>query len=352
MNAHRHGLFVSLLLVSAVAGCRVEKKEVVTPSFSLAWSEYPSWSTFGVADELGLIDAEAGKQGDIEKRWNVDIVSRLLDYGSCLQGYGSGSVDAVCITNTDVLNPCLGRKGVAIVPTSTSKGADACIVVGTRPRRTWPARRYGLEKSVSEYCFVRNLELAGVDPTKVTFSNREPDAAALAMQQGDKDCQAIMVWNPFVLSTLEVRKDANVLFDSTRIPGEIVDMLVVADASLSKPGGDRFACALADVFYTISRRIDDPATRDETLVALGAKFSSLGLEAMKKVVEQTDFYETPALGIELFRSPGLPKVMNMVMDFSIKHDILESPVTIGYGTTRDAALTFDASYMERVTQKQ
>ena len=26
------------------------------PTFSLAWSEYPSWSVFGVADELGLID--------------------------------------------------------------------------------------------------------------------------------------------------------------------------------------------------------------------------------------------------------------------------------------------------------
>ncbi len=353
MNTIRIARFSPWLLLLALPCCRVEKKEVTIPSFSLAWSEYPSWSTFGVADELGLVDADAGKQGEIEKRWDVDIVLRLLDYGSCLQGYGSGSVDAVCITNTDVLNPCLGKKGVAIVPTSTSKGADACIVVGiASPQELVGKKVYGLEKSVSEYCFVRNLEIAGIDPTKVSFSNREPDAAALAMQQGDADCKAIMVWNPFVLSTLEVRKDAKVLFDSTQIPGEIVDMLVVADAALAKPGGDRFACALADVFYTVSRRIDDPATRDETLVALGAKFSSLGLEAMKKVVEQTDFYETPALGIELFRSQGLPKVMDLVMDFSIKHDILESPVTIGYGTTRDAALTFDASFMERVAQKQ
>ena len=29
-----------------------------TPSFSLAWSEYPSWSVFGVAHELGLVDKE------------------------------------------------------------------------------------------------------------------------------------------------------------------------------------------------------------------------------------------------------------------------------------------------------
>ena len=35
------------------------------------------------------------------------------------------------------------------------------------------------------------------------------------------------------------------------------------------------------------------ARRDDTLVALGAKFSSLGLEDMKLVVQQTKFYKTP-----------------------------------------------------------
>ena len=44
------------------------------PSFSLAWSEYPSWSVFGVAHAAKLIDGAAGKQGPIEQKWNVDIV--------------------------------------------------------------------------------------------------------------------------------------------------------------------------------------------------------------------------------------------------------------------------------------
>ena len=43
------------------------------PVFSLAWSEYPSWSVFGVASELGLINGEAGKVGPIEQKWGVDI---------------------------------------------------------------------------------------------------------------------------------------------------------------------------------------------------------------------------------------------------------------------------------------
>ena len=49
-------------------------------SFSLAWSEYPSWSVFGVADEIGLINKAEGKKGTMEEKWGVDIVLKQLDY--------------------------------------------------------------------------------------------------------------------------------------------------------------------------------------------------------------------------------------------------------------------------------
>ena len=59
--------FTSLTMLIAVAGCTKSSSEsesasadagAETPSFSLSWSEYPSWSVFGVAGELGLIDGK------------------------------------------------------------------------------------------------------------------------------------------------------------------------------------------------------------------------------------------------------------------------------------------------------
>ena len=44
------------------------------PSFSIAASEYPSWSTLMVAAKLDLINSEKGKQGSLEKKYNVDVV--------------------------------------------------------------------------------------------------------------------------------------------------------------------------------------------------------------------------------------------------------------------------------------
>jgi hypothetical protein len=128
------------------------------PSFSLAWSEYPSWSVFGVAHVQRLIDGRQGRQGPIEQKWNVDIVLKEAEYDPCLSMYGSGQCDAVCITNMDALNPAATRPSVVILPTSTSYGADALIVVNAIPdiKALRGKKVYGLAKSVSEYCFVRN----------------------------------------------------------------------------------------------------------------------------------------------------------------------------------------------------
>lgn len=342
----------ALLIVSSSGGFAADP-----PSFSLAWSEYPSWSVFGVADAFKLIDGDKGKLGPIEEKWGVDIELKEAEYDPCLTMYGSGQADAVCITNMDALNPALTRPSVMILPTSTSFGADACIVVdGIDDVKQLRGKKvYGLAKTVSEYCFVRNLELLGEKEKDYKFANMDPGAAAVAMQQKQKGIEAIVVWNPFVLETLNKRKDVKVLFDSTKIPNEIIDSVVVAQSSLEKPGGKEFACAVIDTFYAVNRRMSDAETGDETLVALGEKFSHLDLESMKKVVQQTKFYSTPEAGVSLLTGSELPEIMKKVVEFCVSHEITGSAPTLGYGAKEasgDVALRFDPSFIKAVEAKK
>ena len=327
------------------------------PTFSLAWSEYPSWSTFGVANEVGLINGKKGKLGPVEEKWGVDIELKEADYDPCLVMYGASKCDGVCITNMDVLNPSLTRPSVAIIPTSTSYGADACIVSGgiSDVKQLKGKKVYGLAKTVSEYCFVRNLEILGEKEKDYTFTNMDPAAAALAMQQKQKGYDAIVVWNPFVLSTLNKRKDTKVLFDSTTIPEEIIDIVVVAQASLDKPGGKDFACAVIDTYYAVNKRIGDPATRDDTLIALGEKFSNLDLESMKIVVQQTKFYGTPQAGINVLTGGETKEIMKKVLKFCVDHEIVPKAPTVSYGDKKSAPkadLRFDTTYIEEVVAKE
>ena len=326
------------------------------PSFSLAWSEYPSWSVFGVAHEVKLIDGAEGKQGPIEKKWNVDIVLKEAEYDPCLTMYGAGQCDAVCITTLDALNPSLSRPSVVILPTSTSFGADALIVPKaiTDIKQLRGQKIHGLAKSVSEYCFDRNLELLGEKPADYKFSNMDPGAAAVAFQQRQPEIEAIIVWNPFVLETLHKRSDAHVLFDSTKIPNEIIDSVVVAQSSLDKPGGKDFACAVIETYYAVNKRIADPTTRDDTLVALGEKFSHLDLAAMKKVVLQTKFYSTPKAALDLLTGAQIKSLTAKVTDFCVKQEITPSAPKVGYGTQAQAGdvnLRLDPSYIKEATAK-
>ncbi len=326
------------------------------PSFTLAWSEYPSWSAFGVCHEVKLINGKKGELGSVEKKWGVDIVLKEVEYDPCIAMYGAGQTDGVCITNMDILSPALSRPGVAILPTSTSDGADACIVTGgiTDVKQLKGKDTRGLALSVSEYCFVRNLEKMGEDPADYKFRNMDPGAAALAMQQKQDGFESIVVWNPFVLDTLNKRKDAKVLFDSTSIPNEIIDMVVVAQSSLDKPGGKEFACAVIDAFYQLNARLNAPATRDDTLIAIGEKFSDLDLQSMRKVVKQTKFYGTADGALALFNGKNLKDTMKKVGAFCLKYEIVESAPQIGYGAKKageKATLRFDPTYIEACKKK-
>lgn len=326
------------------------------PAFSLAWSEYPSWSVFGVAHELGLVDGAEGKLGTIEKKYNVDIVLKEAGYDSCLNMFTSKNCDAVCITNMDALIVSPNRDGIALLPTSTSNGADACIVVGINNLEELKAHKvYGLKGTVSEYCFVRCIEEAekaekkGYKAEDFQFTNQDPGAAAVAMAQKQESHQAIMVWNPFVLQTLNDRADAKVLFDSSEIPGEIVDMVVVGRDVMEKPGADAFAKAVIDTFYQMNKELTKPDGGDEVLVELGRKFSNLGLEDMKKVVEQTQFYKTPAEGVSLLNSDEFKATMKTVADFCVAQGLVESP-QYGFGGETGHQLVFDPSYIQSVTE--
>ena len=247
---------------------------------------------------------------------------------------------------------------MAILPTSSSDGADACLVEpGIKDVRDLKkTKTYGLTESVSQYVFVRCLELAGEQYADYQFSNLDPGEAAKNMQARSKGTEAIMVWNPFLLQTLKLRPDVKVLFDSSRIPEEVIDLVVIGEDVLNQPGGKDFACAIVDCYYEFNKMLQDPAQRDELLVALGKKFSSLNLEEMKKATTQTRFYQTPEEGLALFGNDKFHKRMGSIVDLYGRLKIIKGkPPTVGFGPAEKANavdLRFDPTFIQMVQDKK
>lgn len=373
-------MILALVVAVVVVGCGGTQQQqqqqqnrsddsTVTPVFTLAWSEYPSWSVFGVADEAGLIDGRFGHQGSIEKKYGIDIVLKQADYDTCLTLFGSNSVDASCQTNIDSLAPSLGRASVIILPTSTSVGGDACIAVGFDDKEEPRAvavldylkkhTTYGLEKSVSQYAFERNIALLGqhlgfkdLVMSDYKFSQMDPAAAATAMQTKQAKIESIMVWNPFVLQTLRTRPDAKTLFDSATIPEEIIDCIVVGKDSLNKKGGKEFSLAMIDTYFAVCNMMQDQKKGDATYVALGNKFCNLGAADMKLVCTQTRFYNNPTKGLALMQSPKFrDQTTPMITKFCVDHGMLKEEPKVGFNKT-DANLNFDDSYLKEFQSRR
>lgn len=338
---------------SAVANTNTAPGEL--PVFTLATSEYPSWSTFVVAGKAGIINPEeGGKYGPLEEKYGVDVVIEAKDYDSCITLFGSGTVDAACLTNMDSLNPALGRETTAIMPTSTSAGGDKVIAVGVSDiDGLKPTPIYGLEKSVSQYTVIRCLEKLGQDPTQFKFMNLAPDAAATALQTGANDVKAICVWNPFAIQTLKLVNGSKAIFTSESIAGEIIDMVVVGNDSLKKPGGEKFASCLCDIQYQVNSKLwnTDEKVQNAARDALKQDFApDLTLPDMETVLKDTSFYKTPQDGIKLYTSDDFKKTMDTVVVTCKTMGVLTDKVpTIGYNDT-NAQLNFTSQYMESVTK--
>lgn len=341
-----------------------------TPTFVGKLSEYPSWSHFLVADAYKIIDKRQGWQGEYERKHGVDLVLTSVDYDTCITEYGTGVIDFTMLTNIDTLSPAIRRPTVAVLPTSTSNGADALVVIGINDIASLKGViTRGLEDSVAQYSFERNLELKNLPLADYPFQQQDPGAAAQAMMQGQDGYNAIQVWNPFVLTVLQKRKGSTVLFDSTTIPEEIVDMVVFGKDALDKDKGRAAAQCVVDAYYATCK-VYGPAMGDSLLsqsdaetvaddlsaseakavVALSklAGFDSLDATSMVRAVRMTRFYYTPDKGIALFEGNKF-QTQTMGVDGPVarfcKRNITDftDPPQIGFGSGQ---MNFDTSFMK------
>ena len=85
---------------------------------------------------------------------------------------------------------------------------------------------------------------------------------------------------------------------------------------------------------------------------MGGKFSSRGLEDMKQVVKETQFYKTPDQALALFEAETFRnQTMPTVVDFCVSHAIVDEKPTVGFDEA-GAQLNFDGSFIKKVKEKQ
>ncbi len=314
--------------------------------FRVCWSIYVGWMPWAYGAEQGIVDKWAEKYG-IE----IEVV-QINDYIESINQYTAGEFDACTMTNMDALTiPAAGGvDSTALIAGDFSDGNDGIVLKGADALEAIEGRTVNLvELSVSHYLLARGLDSIGLSEADVSVVNTS-DADMVAVY-GTDDVDAVVTWNP-LLSEVAAMPDSSTVYDSSSIPGEIIDLLVVNTETLA--ANPDLGRALTGAWYEIMDAMQgDEADEVKTFLGEASGTDLAGYEAQ---LDSTRMFYDPAEALELVESESLVDTMRYVAEFSYEHGLLgegapdagfigvETPAGI-YGDAGNVRLRFDPSYM-------
>lgn len=307
---------MAVVLAATTALAAMPAQAQTKTEFKVAWSIYVGWMPWGYAAEAGIVDKWADKYGiSIE-------VTQFNDYVESMNQYTAGAYDAVTLTNMDGLSiPAAGGVDTtAVIVGDFSSGNDAVILKDQTELSAIAGQTVNLvEFSVSHYLLARALDSVDLSERDVNVVNTaDPDMVG-AFQTAD--VTAMVTWNPMVSEILAL-PGASSVFDSSQIPGEIID-LMVANTEVLQANPD-FGKALAGIWYeTMGIMTADTPEGAAARAAMGAASGTdqAGFEAQ---LAATKLFADPAEAVAFVTSPDLSTTMDLVRTFLFDKGLLGS----------------------------
>lgn len=160
---------------------------------------------------------------------------KLVEYPSTtevIRAFRSGDLEAAAVTLDEAL--LLSASGVdlrIVLVLDFSNGADALLArPSVKSIKELKGKAVGAETgALGAYVLARALEAGGLVPADIKIVPLSIDEQERAFNEGRVD--AVVTFEP-VRSRI-LRSGASVLFDSSKMPGEIIDVLVVRKEALA-----------------------------------------------------------------------------------------------------------------------
>ena len=337
-------VFVLLALLFSVSAW-------AAPKYRVAWSHYTGWEPWAYAQKSGVLKKWADKYG-------IEIELTLVnDYVESINLYTGGKFDACVMTNMDVLTiPAVGGiDSTAIIVGDFSNGNDGIVLKKGESVKDLKGRSVKLvEFSVSHYLLARALEINGMSERDVKTMNTS-DADIAAIFNSDANGAAV-TWNP-PLQQARNAKGAKLVFDSSKIPGEIIDLMVV---KTNAP--DTLKKALAGAWYEVMGVMTGQGKPTADAIDFMAQTSGATPAEFKAQLATTAMYYKAADATAFTTGPELKKTMEHVRSFSFAKGLFgkgaknKDFVGIAFpdgsvqGDGKNVKLRFDATYMKMAAE--
>src|SRR5215468_3017221 len=194
--------------------------------FNIAWSIYVGWMPWPYAAETGIVKKWADKYGI-----TINVV-QINDYVESINQYTAGKFDGVTVTNMDALTiPAAGGVDTsAIVMGDFSNGNDGIVLKNAKTLSDIKGRKINIvELSVSHYLLARGLASIRLKEKDIKTINTSDADIVAAFKSPDS--MAVVTWNPQLME-VKAEPKATLVFDSSKIPGEIQDLMGINTETL------------------------------------------------------------------------------------------------------------------------
>jgi NitT/TauT family transport system substrate-binding protein len=333
---------------SAPSAAPVASSAAADRTYTIAWTIYAGWMPWPYADQAGIVKKWADKYGV-----KIKIV-QVNDYAESLNQFTAGKVDAVTSTTMDALTvPAAGgHDSTVLMVGDYSNGNDGVILKGSDKLSDIKGRSVNLvENTVSHYLLARALESQGMKLADVKTVNTS-DADIVAAFSAPTTT-ALVTWNP-QLSEVKKLPGAHEVFDSSKVPGEILDTLIVDTATLK--ANPNLGKALTGIWYETLAVMERDDDQGKAARAAMAKLSGTDLPGFESQLKTTHLYVDPKAATALTTDPALVTATDRVRHFSFDHGLFgqgaKSVDDIGIsfpdgktlGSTGNVKLRFDSTY--------
>jgi NitT/TauT family transport system substrate-binding protein len=347
----------AMLLVTACSGGAKKEEgpaavasEAPKTEFNIGWSIYAGWMPWAYAEKTGILKKWADKYGI-----TIHLI-QVNDYVESINQYTAGKLDGVASTNMDALTiPAAGGKDTtALIMGDYSNGNDGIVLKNGKSMADIKGRTVNLvELSVSHYLLARALEMNGMKLADLKTVNTSD--ADIVGAFGSPDVTAVTAWNP-QLSEIKKAAGATEVFDSSRIPNEIQDLMTVSTATLK--ANPNLGKALVGAWYEVMALMQKGDAESKAAIAEMAKLSGTSTENYEAQLKTTFLYYKPADAVAYNMGPDIVKHEDGVRQFSFSKGLfgpnaksvdaigIEFPDGKVLGDTANVRLRFDPSFMK------
>lgn len=319
--------------------------------YRVAWSHYTGWEPWAYAQHAGILTKWASKYG-------IEIELTLVnDYVESINLYTAGKFDACAMTNMDALTiPSVGGiDSTVIIVGDFSNGNDGIVLKNGSTMKDLKGRSVKLvEFTVSHYMLARALEMHGMKERDVKTVNAS-DSDIAAIFTSDKNA-AVVTWNPQLQQVRNV-KGAKMVFDSSQIPGEIMDLMVVKTKA-----PDTLKKALTGAWYDVMKLMNDKGKGASDAIEYMAKFSGGTVPEFRAQLATTSMFYGAAEAAAFASSPEAKKTMEQIRTFTFAKGLfgkgaaskdfvgIAFPDGTVLGNSKNVKLRFDATFMKMAAE--